>query len=300
MLDNLDELRTFQRILTLGSLTAAARDLGIGLAVASKRLASLEARAGVRLINRTTRSISPTDDGKTLLSRVECALDVLSEAEAHLASGADEPHGLLRVSAPVSFARAHLVGLTAKLTERYPRLDIELKLHDRVVDLVEERIDVAVRIGLPRDSTAVMRKLIDNARVLVAAPSYLDRSGRPRSPKNLTGHRFLRYDDPLVPWRLHGPAGGRFDVETPCRLLADNGDAVQDWALCGQGIALKSYVDVCPYFKDGRLERVLPAWQSAPAPVYALLPSSRYVPAKTRIFVDALVENVARIKARKG
>lgn len=178
MLSDLDELRTFQRILARGSLTGAARDLGIGLAVVSKRLAALERRAGHRLFNRTTRSLSPTDEGLALAPHVERIIEALTAAEAQLASGREEPSGVLRVSAPISFARIHILPLTAAMAERYAGLSIELALSDRLIDLVDERIDVAVRIGQPRDSTAILHKLADNHRILVAAPAYLDRIWR--------------------------------------------------------------------------------------------------------------------------
>jgi len=139
MLDDLDELRTFKRILTSGSLSAAARDLGVSLAVVSKRLASLERRAGQRLINRTTRRLSPTNEGLALVPHVERMLEELAAAEARMASGWEEPQGLLRVSAPISFGRIHLLPLAAQLVEQYPRLDIELKLEDRLVDLTDEK-----------------------------------------------------------------------------------------------------------------------------------------------------------------
>ncbi len=299
MLEDLNELRTFHRILALGSLSAAARDLGIGLAVVSKRLSTLERRAGVRLVNRTTRKLSATEEGRALHAHVEHMLDELAVAEAQLSSGVEEPHGMLRVSAPVSFGRIHLAPAAAKLVARYPRLDIELKLDDRMVDLVAERIDVAVRIGQPRDSTMVMRKLADNTRILVASPGYLDARGRPRTPDDLSDHSFVRYDDNIIPWSLEGPDGATAEVQTRCRLRADSGDAVMDWALLGQGITLKSEVDVCTDLATGRLERVLPDWQSPPAPIYALFPSARHLPAKTRAFVDALVAGVAEAQALK-
>ncbi|MEJ1970399.1 MAG: LysR family transcriptional regulator [Rhizomicrobium sp.] len=295
MLEDLNELRTFGRILALGSLSAAARDLGVGLAVVSKRLATLERRAGTRLVNRTTRKLSPTEEGAALLLHVERVLDELADAEAQLASGTEEPHGLLRVSAPIAFGRIHLVPVTAELIDRYPHLNIELKLHDRLIDLVEERIDVAVRIGPPRDSTAIMRKLADSTRILVAAPSYLDAFGRPRHPDGLAGHRFVRYDDNIVPWRLEGPGGAVAEIETACRLRADSGDAVLDWALAGQGITLKSHVDVVAELSAGRLERVLPGWQSAAAPIYALVTATRHMPTKARIFIDTLAGRLAAL-----
>lgn len=298
MLDDLNELKTFERILALGSLSAAARDLGVGLAVISKRLSALERRAGVRLVNRTTRRLSPTEEGRALLSHVERMLGELATAEAQLSSGVDEPRGTLRVSSPISFGRTHLVPFAALLVDKYPRLDIELRLDDRIVDLIDERIDIAIRIGTPRDSSAIMRKIADNARVLVASPGYLKRHGRPRAPADLTGHALLRYDDNRTPWLLEGPNGAKAEIETRCRLHADSGDAILDWALMGKGITLKSYVDVCGEVEIGRLERVLPAWQSLPAPVYALLPS-RHLATKTRVFLDEMTARLEELPARK-
>jgi LysR family transcriptional regulator, transcriptional activator for dmlA len=295
MLDDLNELRTFQRILATGSLSAAARDLGVGLAVVSKRLASLERRAGQRLINRTTRKLSPTDEGMALAPHVDRMLEELAAAETRLASGWEEPHGLLRVSAPISFGRVHLIPLAAQLIERYPRLDIELKLEDRLVDLTDEQIDIAIRIGQPRDSSAIMRKLADNRRILVAAPAYLERCGRPQSLSELHNHWCLRYDDHTVPWRLEGPGATLVDFEPRCRLRANSGDAVADWALAGQGVMLKSRIDVVAELAAGRLEHILRDWQSAAAPIYALMPSRRHLSTKSRAFLDAVSANLAAL-----
>jgi len=295
MLDDLNELRTFQRILACGSLSAAARDLGVGLAVVSKRLASLEQRAGQRLINRTTRKLSPTNEGLALVPHVDRMLEELAAAEARLASGWEEPHGLLRVSAPISFGRIHLIPLSAQLIERYPSLDIELKLEDRLVDLTDEHIDIAVRIGQPRDSSAIMHKLADNRRILVAAPAYLDRYGRPHSLSELQNHLCLRYDDHAVPWRLEGPDAGLVDFQPHCRLRTNSGDAVQDWALAGQGVMLKSRIDVVPELVAGRLEHVLPDWRSAAAPIYALMPSRRHLSTKSRAFLDTVSAHLATL-----
>lgn len=293
MFTDVAELRTFERILALGSLSAAGRDLGVGLAVVSKRLASLERRAGVRLINRTTRSLSPTEEGLALLGHVERVLDELASAEARLTSGRDEPYGLLRVSAPITFGRVHLAPVAAALTTAYPRLDVELRLDDRLVDMIEGRIDLAIRIGEPRDSAAVMRKLADNHRILVAAPHYLARRGRPTTPADLEEHELLRFGEGVEPWRLEGPDDAAKEVDARPRLRADNGDVVHAWALASHGIMLKSAVDVVEDLRAGALERVLPAWRSRPAPVYALL-GGRPAPTKTRVFLEALA---ARLKA---
>lgn len=291
-LGDLNELRTFHRILTLGSLSAAARDLGVGLAVVSKRLASLERKTGQRLVHRTTRRLSPTEEGAALLPHVERVLDEIAIAQARLASGAEAPQGVLRVAAPISFGRIHLAPVAADLVARHPALDVELRLDDRLVDLVETRIDLAIRIGPPRDSQAVMRKLVDNHRILVASPAYLDRRGRPTEPGDLAGHDLLRYGDDIDPWRLVGPDRAIAEVPARPRLRADNGDVVHDWALDGRGVAFKSHVDVICDLHVGRLEQVLPAWRSAEAPVYALMPSSRHLATKTRAFLDAVIERL--------
>jgi LysR family transcriptional activator of dmlA len=295
VLDDLNELRTFQRILTLGSLSAAAQDLGVGLAVVSKRLASLERRVGARLVNRTTRRLSASDEGRALLAHVERVLEELDEAEARLASGQEAPRGLLRVSAPVAFGRIYVAPVAAQLVAQHAGLDVDLRLDDQLIDLIAARIDVAVRIGAPKDSTAVMRKLADNRRILVASPAYLARSGRPRSPADAASHAFLRYDDGGAPWRLEGPGGSTVELEAPCRLRADSGDVVNEWAVAGCGITMRSSADVAAELADGRLERVLPDWQSAPAPIYALFPSARHMATKVRAFVDALAQRLARL-----
>lgn len=295
MLDDLNELRTFQRILVCGSLSAAARDLGVGLAVVSKRLMALERRAGQRLINRTTRTLSATDEGLALIAHVDRILEELDAAESRMTVGGEEPFGLLRVSSPVSFGRIHLVPLVADLVERHPRLDIELRLDDRLVDLTYERIDVAVRIGQPRDSSAILRKLADNHRILVAAPAYLERHGEPECLRDLDRHWCLRYDDVSLPWRLEGPKNEAIDVQPRSRLQANSGDAVRDWAIGGHGVMLKSKVDVAADLATGQLVHILRDWHSPSAPIYALLPSRRHVPTKTSTFLDAISTRLANL-----
>ena len=295
MLDDLNELRTFQRILACGSLSAAARDLGVGLAVVSKRLMALERRAGQRLINRTTRTLSATNEGLALIAHVDRILEELEAAESRMTMGGEEPFGMLRVSSPISFGRIHLVPLVAELVQRHPKLDIELRLDDRLIDLTYERIDVAVRIGQPRDSSAILRKLADNQRILVAAPAYLERHGEPERLQDLERHGCLRYDDLSLPWRLEGPGNEVIEVQPRSRLHANSGDAVRDWAIDGHGIMLKSSVDVADDLATGRLVHILRDWHSASAPIYALLPSRRFTPSKTKVFLDALGARLAAL-----
>jgi DNA-binding transcriptional LysR family regulator len=292
VLDDLNELKTFRAILAEGSLSAAARRLGVTLAVVSKRLATLENRAAVRLIHRTTRSLSATEEGSRLLGDIERALEAIEAGEEWLASGRQEPAGMLRVSAPVSFGRRYVAPVLGRLAARYSRLSTTLDLDDRIVDLVAEGIDVAIRIGVLADSSATMRKLADNRRILVASPVYLDRCGRPGTTADLTKHEFLRYDPGVDPWRLRGPRGVAVSLVAAARLRVDSGDVVHDWALAGLGIMLKSEVDVAEDLAAGRLERVLPGWDGGDAPIVALYPSSRNVPLKTRALLDELSRHI--------
>jgi LysR family transcriptional activator of dmlA len=288
MLDDLDEIRTFQRILSLGSLSAAARDLGISLAVVSKRLASLERRVGQRLIHRTTRRLSPTDEGAALLPRLERVLEAMDVAEGWISEGRDELVGTLRVSAPISLGRLHVAPVLGALTAAHPRFEAELRLGDGLIDLMEARIDVAVRIGPAQDSSYLMHKLADSYRVLAASPDYLDRRGRPATPNDLAEHDGLRSLGWDGPWRLVNADGETVDIHPSSRLRSDNGEVVHDWALKGLGIMLKSAIDVSIDLQRGRLERVLPDWRSPAAPIYALIPSARHIPRKTRLFLDAV------------
>lgn len=298
MLDDLNELKTFRAILAEGSLSAAARRLGVTLAVVSKRLTTLESRVGARLVHRTTRSLSATEEGARLLADVVRALDALEGAEAALAVARDEPTGNLRISAPISFGRRRLAPVLAQLALRYPRLSVSLELDDRLVDIIGEGLDVAVRIGPLPDSGAMMRKLADNRRILVAAPCYLDRAGRPATPEQTAGHAFLRYGAAIEPWRLRGSNRSNrktISLAAPAQLRADDGCVIHEWALAGLGIMLKSEIDVADDIADNRLERVLPDWDGGEAPIVALYPSGQHLPLKTRVLLDELATHIGAI-----
>jgi DNA-binding transcriptional LysR family regulator len=292
MLDDISELRTFVRIATAGSLSAAGREMGLALSVVSKRLASLERRTDTRLIMRSTRQMSLTEEGAKFFERAQRILAEVDEAEAVLAHGRVEPQGTLRVSAPVALGRAHVSPVCSDLARMYPKIAIDLSLSDRLVGLIDQNIDVAVRIGALRDSGLVMRKLADNHRVIVGAPSYIERCGLPGSPMELKDHECLHYGSAQDSWRLIGPDGQSVDVEVSARLRSDNGEVSHDWALAGCGLIMKSWIDVAADLRDGRLVHVLPEWSSAPAPVCALFPTNRLVPTRVRLFLDAMAERL--------
>ncbi|RYY05048.1 MAG: LysR family transcriptional regulator [Alphaproteobacteria bacterium] len=292
MLNDLAELKTFKAIAAAGSLTAAARDLGVTLAVVSKRLASLERRSGVRLVRRTTRVLSLTEEGERLLPDVETALEALGAAEEKIATGKAEPSGILRVTASVSFGRRFVAPVLGKLAMLHPRLDVELVLTDERVDIVRDGFDVAVRIGELEDSTATMHKLADNRRILVAAPAYLAHMERPATPSDLRHHRFLRYERTGQAWRLTSDTGQTVEFASKARLTADSGDVVHEWAVAGHGIMLKSEMDVSDDIRSGRLEGVLPNWHGGNAPIVALTHAGRHGSLKARVFVHALSETL--------
>jgi|SRR5579859_6216323 len=296
MLDDLAELRTFARIASAGSLTQAAREMDLALSVVSKRLASLERRTQTRLVNRNTRRMSLTDEGARLLENAQRILTEIDEAETMLSHGRAEPAGTLRVSAPMGLGRAQVSPVCRRLAAEHPRISIELGLTDRLVSVIDEGIDVAVRIGAQADSDLIMRKLADSYRVIVASPDYLARNGTPRHPDDLIDHECLSYGTVGANWRLTGPAGERAEMKISSRIRSDNGEVSLDWALAGWGLALKSWVDVEPDIRLGRLVHILPEWRTDSAPVFALLPSSRLVPSRVRLFLDALGERFSRLR----
>jgi DNA-binding transcriptional LysR family regulator len=287
MLEDINELRTFVRIVTAGSLSAAGREMGVALSVVSKRLATLERRTDMRLISRSTRSLALTEEGEALYARALRILAEVDEAETALTHGRIEPQGVLRVSAPVALGRAHIGPICAQLSQAYPKLAIDLTLTDRLVELIDEGMDVVVRIGAPKDSALIVRKLADNRRIVVASPTYLQRRGTPATLAELAAHDCLHYPGSGTLWRLCNANGEVEEVETRARLKSDNGDVAQDWAVAGSGIILKSWVDVALDIRAGRLVHVLEVWRSEPAPVCALFPSNRHLSTRVRLFVDA-------------
>ena len=288
MLDDITELRTFVSIIGAGSLSAAAREMDLALSVVSKRLASLERRTEARLIARSTRRLALTEEGQELYERAQRILAEVDDAEAVLTSGRVEPQGLLRVSAPQAFGRAHVAPVCRDLVSAHPKISIDLELTDRLVDLIEEGIDVVVRIGPPKDSRLVLRKFIDDFRIVVGAPEYLERHGVPMTPADLEAHDCVHYRGVGTHWRLVGPGGQAIEVRAASRLRSNSGQVALDWALAGSGLVMNSWVDLEPELRAGRLVHVLPEWRSDPAPVCALFPSARQLPSRVRLFIDGM------------
>ena len=292
MADSIQEMAIFARVVGAGSLSAAARELGLSPALVSRRLAALESRLGARLINRTTRSLHLTDDGATYYEACARVLADIEEADATVSAGRVEPRGTLRVALPASFGNQHIAPLIPRFAERYPQIQLALSLSDRTVNLIEEGFDLDVRIAHLEDSSLTARKLAPNRRVVCASPGYLARHGTPRTPDELARHNCLTTTDFAMNWDFKGPDGKPGSVRVTGRYSCDNWEVLREWALAGLGIALKSTWDVHRLLVDGSLVEVCTGYTfHSDVAIYAVYPSRRFLPAKTRVFIDFLAES---------
>lgn len=288
MSDVLD-YRIFVRVAATGSLSTAGRELGLSAAVVSKRLTRLEERLGVRLLQRTTRKVTPTEAGRNFYEQIGSALAAIEEAESAASGRASRAMGVLRVPAPTAFARLHIAPKLKPLLEANPGLNLWLDLNDNYVDLVEGSIDVAVRIMIPESSSLIARRLAANRRVLCATPDYLAHHGVPRTLDDLQNHRMLAASN-QVRWKLEGPAGPA--TLRPISVVETNSsEVVREMVISGLGIGLRSTWDVSDELRSGKLVRVLPEFRgSSDVGIYAVYTSRRLVPLKIRAFVDFLAK----------
>jgi len=292
MADALQEMVVFSRIVAAGSLSAAARDLGLSPALVSRRLAALEARLGVRLVNRTTRSLHLTDEGASYHETCGRLLAEIEEANAAVSAGGQEPKGTLRVALPASFGNQYVAPLVPQFAARYPAVQLALSLSDRTVNLVEEGFDVAIRIAALADSSLAARKLAPNRRVVCASPAYLRRHDTPRNPGDLAQHNCLLAGDFASNWEYKGPDGKTGSVRVTGRYVCDNWEVLREWALAGLGVALKSTWDVRRHLEDGSLVSLFPGFSfDTDVAIYAVYPHRRHLPAKTRAFIEFLADS---------
>jgi len=281
-------METFAAVADAGSFTAAAKRLGRDASVLSRRISALEKRLGVRLLVRTTRHVGLTEAGTDYLVRVQIVLAELADADASASSNASTPRGTLRLALPAAFGRLWISPLLPGFLAAYPHIRIEAQFADRYVDIVSERIDIAIRLGTLKASGLTTRQLAPFSRVLCAAPAYLARRGVPATPLALVDHACLGFlpQRSRSSWRLRRNAEV---VEVPIEglLLADDGEALLMGALGGAGILLASDWLVGRELADGRLIEVLPDWRASDGDaISVVLPPGRLVPAKTRAFID--------------
>lgn len=288
---DLSAILAFVEVVEGGSFSAAARRLGLTRSAVSRQVAGLEDRLGARLLNRTTRRLSVTEAGAVYHQRCVRILAEAAAAERAVADLDDAPRGLLRVNAPMSFGLGHLGPAVAEFLVRHPAIRVDLTLDDRVVDLVGEGFDLAVRIAELPPSTLIARRLAVNRRVLCAAPSYLARAGRPRHPQQLAEHACLAYAYLATgnDWSFRGPDGA-VSVRVDAAHSANNGDALRHLALAGLGILLSPTFIVGDDLRQGRLVSLLDDWVDADTGVYAVYPHGRHLSPKVRAFVDFLAE----------
>lgn len=286
MIDNLLELTVFTRIVATGSLSAAARELDLSLAVVSKRLAALEARLGVRLLQRTTRRQSLTEAGEAFHARCVRILAEVQEAEAAVSQSRDRVSGLLRVSASRGFGRRRIAPLVAAFRQQHPDLVVHLVLTDALTDLVQDGVDVAIRFGSLADSSLIARPLAPNYRVICAAPAYLATHGHPTAPVDLEAHDCIVFGEhPVRDWHFQGRDGAH-TVRVRAPFVTNDGEAAHALALAGAGVVRKSIWDVGDDLGQGRLVRLLPGYAVPSAPLQAVYAHAQHLAPKVRHFVD--------------
>jgi len=295
MLDRLTGMEVFVRVAGAGSLSGAARAMGMSQTMVTKHLAALEARLGTRLFHRSTRRLAITDAGRRYLDSTERLLADIEAAEAAVAADRVEPRGLLRLNVPLVFGIRQIAPRLATFAARYPQVSIELGLNDRLVDLAEEGWDLAIRIGSLRDSSLVARRLAPCRMMICAAPTYLAAHGTPRTTAELAGHNCLGYtlaQAGAARWRMGGTAG--IDVAVSGNLRANNGDALLAAALAGQGVVYQPSFIVGDDLRAGRLVPItLDVPPSDQLAVYAVYLPDRTPPAKVRAFIDFLADAFA-------
>lgn len=284
------ELAFYCLLIKQGSLAATARELNLTPPAVSRRLSLMEERLGVRLLNRTTRRISPTNEGEVYFQHAQRILSDIDEMEQLVTRSRAAPKGLLRVNAPLGFGRSYIAPAISKFAKSFPDVDVQLQLTDRPVALPDEAVDVSIRFGELPDSRLIAKKIAFNRRLLCASPAYLKKSGVPGYPHDLTQHQciVLRQNESAYGnWRL-GKGKQIETVKVNGRLSSNDGEVTLNWALDGHGILMRAEWDVAKYLRSGRLVQVLPDYETPPADVYAVYQERLNLSAKIAYFVDHL------------
>jgi DNA-binding transcriptional LysR family regulator len=284
----LKQLESFVSVATKGSLTATAHAEGVAPAVIGRRIDALEARLGVKLLVRTTRKITLTHEGSAFLEDCQRVLADLASAEASVSAGGVKASGHLRITAPAGFGRRHVAPLVPKFIAQHPEVSVSLNLGDRVVDIVNEGFDCAVRVGDLPDSSLISVRLADNRRLCVATPGYLKRAGRPQQPSDLSRHECLTLSSDASQSR-----GWAFLVDGTVthlrpsgRLDCSDGQVLHDWCVEGLGIAWRSTWEVESEVASGRLQTVLDDFAAPPNGIYAVFPHAKHLPLRVRLWID--------------
>lgn len=293
-MDRLKQIEAFVSSATRGSLSAAARAEGVTPAIVGRRLDALEARLGVKLLLRTTRKLTITFEGQAFLENCQTLLNDIANAEAAVSLGSIRASGQLRVSAPSGFGRRHVAPLVGDFMRANPDVTVNLDLSDRLVDLLNENIDCAIRIGELTDSSLISVRLGEMRRMVVASPAYLVAQGVPREPVDLATHNCLSLGQQRG-WVFRNAQSGEVDtLKVSGSFECNDGAVLHEWALAGKGLAWRSLWEVGQDLKEGRLTSVLDAWQAPPMGIYAVFPQRRHLPLRVRLFIDLLKETYSR------
>ena len=291
-MDRLRALEVFVEVVKRDGFARAAEALDTSPANVTRYISDLEAHLQTRLLNRSSRKMSLTSSGEALFERAKSILDEVAEAEAIASSATLQPHGVLRINAPVSFGLLHLAPLWAKFMRKYPDVRLDVALIDRVVDIVEEGYDMAIRISRGGSATHVARKLATSHNILCAAPDYIARHGVPLHPADLLRHACIGYSYSATAdeWQMLDAGGQPHAVKVQCVMHTNNGDTARAAALDGLGVIWQPTFLVGADLRAGRLQRVLPDYHMSDIDILAVYPSRRHLSAKVRVMIDFLVE----------
>ena len=294
-MDRLTEMEAFATVVDQGGFTDAARKMGISKSAVSKHVSSLEARLGARLLNRTTRRVSPTEIGLAYYDRARRVLNDAGEADALVTSMQSAPSGLLRISVATDFGVNHLSPVLSDFLAEFPDITVNMVLNNRYVELISEGFDMAVRIGELEDSTLRARKLTETTKRMIAAPSYFEKYGRPLKIDDLNEHKLLHYSNQSSGnvWKLTAPSGEKRQVRTAGWLSVNDGQSLLNAAISGLGIAYLPSFLFSDAMEKGLVEDAMPALPLETQGIYAVYPPGRFTQPKVRAFIDFLVHSFA-------
>lgn len=300
------DLGFFCALVNAGSLSAAARELGITTAAVSRHLAQMEARLGLTLVNRTTRRMGLTPEGETYLEHARRIMGAMDELEHQLRGSIAAPQGLLRVNATLGFGRSHIAPLVSAFVRKHPQVDIQLQLSVNPPPVSDDSFDVCFRFGHPPDSRSIARFVAANRRIVVASPAYLRRAGEPKTPADLARHNCIgirQGDEAYGLWRFTSPRGksGKGKASAPTsesikirgNLTTNDGGIAVNWALDGHGVLLRAEWDVQRYLQSGRLVQLLQGYSSPDADIYAVYAQRHRTSVRVRALIDFVVAGLA-------
>jgi len=286
---NIEHIKLFIRIAATHNISQAGQEQGLSPAVASSYISKLETKLGVRLVHRTTRKVSLTEEGKAFLPHAEDVLSSVDAACASVGAGSAVPRGTLRITAPASFGRLHIVPALKGFLSQYPDLTVDLRLTDTIVDMVEGGFDIAIRNSELEDSTLVARKLATDNRIICASPAYLAEYGTPIAPVELKDHQCIHLIG-LENWLFETPEG-QLSIKSNGNFRTDHGEAVRDASVNGLGITVSSVWSIHQHLKRGELVQILSDFPLvSDTAIWAVYPSSRLLAPKVRAFIDYFVE----------